>query len=242
MLYDDLLIYCARKGCPELLRKSAFRKYCRRNRGAVAHVLTKEGFVIKTVIGDSVDNVICVYGVYEEPTTRVIKALAKKCDSFIDVGCNIGYYSCLFGMQHPAARLFGIDLNPEMINRTRENLKLNNLENVTLLAIGAGASKCKMTLNIPEDRHSLSSLAYVPQRSNKVNIRTLQVDIEPLGNIIAQHEISKALLKIDAEGFEYQVFSGLSEQSIQSIQFIILSFLYEHWFKLFNFLPSLMQL
>jgi FkbM family methyltransferase len=176
---------------------------------------------IKTVLGDAVDNLIFVHGMYEEATSRVIKALSGECKDFIDVGCNIGYYSCLYGITNQSGKLYCIDPNPDMIRRTEENLILNGIKDYELLPIAAGPQACKMKLNIAKDRHSLSSLAYVPKQDKWVDHTTIEVDVCPLSELIEKYQIRDTLLKVDAEGFEYQVFCGLTETALKAIKYLI---------------------
>jgi len=166
--YSNLLLFYARKGFFGALRRSAFRKFCRRNVGRQIVAKCRSGFLINTVIGDSVDNQLAVYGVFEIGTTHVIESLALESACFVDVGCNIGYYSCLFGTKNPGKRLLCIDPNPIMIKRTEENLNLNKIVNYELLNCGIGRRRETLTLNVPRFRHSLSSFAYVPKKVDQL--------------------------------------------------------------------------
>jgi FkbM family methyltransferase len=221
MSYGELLLFYARKGLFGWLRKSAFRKFCRRNKGKSFIAQTQSGFLMTTSIGDSVDNFIYVYGLYEPETTHVISTLAPECDCLIDVGCNIGYYSCLYCNTNAHGRLFAIDPNPEMIRRTEQNLKQNNFKNYRLLNCGMAAHSGKLYLNIPRFRHSLSSFAYVPKRSSGGPVDSVEIEVRPIKEIIAEHHVENALVKVDTEGFEYHVFSGLSSEAVERIVYIV---------------------
>lgn len=221
MSYNKLLLFYARKGLLKLLRKSAFRKFCRRNRGRTYLAQTKNDFSMITYIGDSVDNLIYVYGLYEPETTQVISTLASECDCLIDVGCNIGYYSCLYCSVNPRGRLFAIDPNPEMIQRTEQNLKQNNFKNYQLLNYGIASEDGMLHLNIARFRHSISSFAYAPKKGSGGPVHSIEVEVRPLKEVITEHHIQNALLKVDTEGFEYQVFSGLSSETLKHIMYIV---------------------
>lgn len=218
MSYNDILLRCARSRLWRPLRNSAFRKYCRRNRDQSIVAATNAGFQMKLIIGDSVDNQIFIYGMLEPGTTNVVNRLSKDCDSFIDVGCNIGYFSCLFGSRNKDKPLIAIDPNPTMIRRTEENLALNGIQNRTLLNVGIGAERDTLRLHISRRRHSLSSFAYVPEKDN---CDSIEVDVRSLSDVIAEHHVRNALVKIDTEGFEYQVFRGLSNEAAATIRFIV---------------------
>jgi FkbM family methyltransferase len=219
MTYSDLLLLYARKGPFRPFRDSAFRKFCRRNQGRSFRAQCVPGFAMNTTIGDSVDDQICVYGVWEEGTTQVIAALAAESAAFVDVGCNIGYYSCLFGSQHPAKRLFAVDPNPAMAKATEANLKLNGITNYRVLNCAIGQQHGTLQLHVPRGRHSLSSLAYVPQKGGAVD--AVDTAVVPLSEVILENAVEAGLVKIDTEGFEQAVFGGLSEAAAERIRFIV---------------------
>jgi len=221
MNYNRLLLSYARNGLFEPLRKSAYRKFCRHNKGKSTVTQTKKGFLIATTIGDSVDNLIYVHGLYEPETTHVISTLSPYCECFIDVGCNIGYFSCLYCSKNPHGKLFAIDPNPLMIQRTEQNLKLNDFKNYHMLNYGIASENGKLRLNMLRFRHSLSSFAYIPNRGGGGPVDGIDVETRPLRDIISAENIRNALLKVDTEGFEYQVFSGLSEETVERIKYIV---------------------
>ena len=84
---------------------------------------TSYGAVMKVAIGDTVDNEIFLNKYFERGTSEVMSKLSQMSNCFIDIGCNIGYYSCLFGKLNNDARIYSIDPNPQMIERTKENLQ-----------------------------------------------------------------------------------------------------------------------
>ncbi len=222
MTLSDLLLYYARSGFLEPLRKSAYRKFCRRNRGKESIAETGYGFRMKTTIGDAVDNMIFVYGLFEPGTSAVIGKLSPKCDTLIDVGCNIGFYSCLYSYANPQGRVLAIDPNPEMIRRTGENLDLNSFDNYRTFDYGVSDKTETVTLNIPRKRHSLSSMAYVPGRAGRYVVDQIEVQVKKLHDILAGEKIARALLKVDTEGYEYNVFSGIEPDKCSEIDYIVL--------------------
>jgi len=88
-----------------------------------------------------------------------------------------------------------------------------------MLNCGIGERKGTLLLNIPHFRHSLSSFAYVPNRGGPSE--AIEAEIRSLHEIILEHTIDASLVKIDTEGFEYEIFRGLSEEVIDKIRFVI---------------------
>ncbi|UCE48374.1 MAG: FkbM family methyltransferase, partial [Phycisphaerales bacterium] len=209
MRYSDMLLFYARNGLFKPLRKSAYRKFCRRNRGREFIVETQAGFKIRTTLGDNVDNEIYVYGTFEPGVSDVVKRLSRTCNTFVDVGCNIGYYCCLYHRFNPQGRIHAIDPNPEMIKRTRENLDLNSCKRYKVFHFGVSNASGKLLLNVPRHRHSTSSFAYNPSRRDPNMVDRIEVRVATLEEILSGEVLESALLKVDTEGYEYNVFSGL---------------------------------
>lgn len=214
---DWLLLY-ARKGFGDFLRASAFRKYCRRHRGARQVVDTRYGFQVSCVLGDAVDNQIFVHGRFEPGTSRVIAALAGECGAFIDVGCNIGYFSCFFAAHNRGGRIFCIDANPRMIERTEENLALNGFAG-NCINRGVSDGPGELKLFIPKGRHSLSSFAYRPSKGG--DVEEVPVAVERLGKIVDFADLESICLKVDTEGFEYNVFCGMTVDEVARLRYVV---------------------
>ncbi len=75
--------------------------------------------------------------------TEVLSKIIKKGDIFIDVGAYIdGWYSLLAAKKiGPKGHVFAFEPNPSCYRRLKENIKLNNLDNVTLEKIALSQKK-----------------------------------------------------------------------------------------------------
>lgn len=222
MNLSAILLFYAKHGFLKSLRRSCYRKFCRRNRGREFKVATRYHTLMKIVIGDTVDNEIYLKGYFEAGTSAVMQKLCGLSDCLVDVGCNIGYYSCLFGKSNPNASVFPIDPNPQLIERTKENLKMNQIERYQTFNYGVSSSSDKMTFYVPERRHSLGSFIRPADKIGKV--KTLEVEVKKLGDIIPMEKINRAVLKIDAEEYEWEILSGLSPSDAQKFNYIICEF------------------
>lgn len=217
------LLWYARHGPGRALRRSAFRKFCRRHRGEHRETVTRDGVRLETVLGDSVDNTIFVQGEFEPVTSALFRTLAPQVGALVDVGCNIGYFSTLFARLRPDAKVLAIDANPRMVERTRRNVALNAGMRVELVAEGLAAEPGRLVLNIPRDRHSLASFAYAAGDDKAAPSETLEVPVTTLSSILAGVESSAGLfVKIDTEGFEHAVLSGLREVDVDRIDALLI--------------------
>ena len=224
MTLSDVLLFYTRYGFFKPFRKSAYRKFRRRNRGKEFVVETQPGFKIKTIIGDNVDNTNYANRVWEHETSEIIKKLSKRCNTFVDVGCNIGYYSCLYSHCNPEGKIYAIDPNPEMIKRTRENLELNFCKEYKVFNFGVSNRSEELELKIAKSKHSSASFAYNPSRHSPDMVSRIKVQVKTLGDILSEEELESAFLKVDTEGYEFNVFSGLDPDNGLVFDYIIFEY------------------
>jgi FkbM family methyltransferase len=143
-------------------------------------------------------------GLLEPGTTKVIAALIREGDRVIDVGANVGLTVL------PAARLLGpsgriyafepVARTAELLERT---LALNFFgDRVLLQHCAAGAEAATARLNVGQILGHSSLLALSDSASTQeVEVRTVDSVIPPGEHI--------RLAKLDAEGFEPQVWRGM---------------------------------
>ena len=222
-MIGTLQLWYARAGWGRALRRSAFRKFCRARRGETHISQTTADVTMETILGDSVDNAIFVHGVFEPTTTNLFQRLAPHVHGLVDVGCNIGYFTCLFGQLRPDLPILAVDANPRMIERTRRSLDLNNFRNTTLLSKGLAAEAGHMTLHVPHERHSLASFAYQPGSEKAAAIDAIDVEVTTLSHAIAEFAPPRGLfVKIDTEGFEHAVLCGLALEDVERMDALLI--------------------
>lgn len=176
----------------------------------------KYNFIAKTTFDsiiagnteDQIQRFIYYFGFWEPDLTEFIKEKLKPGDTFIDVGANIGYFSLLASkFVGKSGRVLAIEASPKIYALLTRNIANNNATNVTLLNIAA--SDKEETLRV-----------YLAPNSNIGQTTTLptedysyecDIPAKPLSKIIRRQDFSQVrLIKIDVEGAEWSVVSGLS--------------------------------
>jgi FkbM family methyltransferase len=161
-----------------------------------------EGTTIKINLNSSkyLDNEIITQSLTEKPLTDFFKRYINKSMNCIDVGANIGYYSILFSIL--ANKVIAFEPTSKYHRILKINLKLNNIENVSVIRKGLSdkhientiitIGECSATLHFPEN-------AKIFGQEN--------IELTSLDNIIK----SKVdLIKIDVDGHDFNVIKGAS--------------------------------
>jgi FkbM family methyltransferase len=145
----------------------------------------------------------------------------KKGDTVIDVGANIGEFSLLASkIVGHGGRVFAIEPLPEICQKLKNNFLLNNFNNYNILKNALGKEVDKVNIYKKSDSGNIGFIESVVDGKNLVKTNDI-IEVETLDNVILKNQIKKVnMLKIDVEGFEYDVFLG-GRKSLDKIENII---------------------
>jgi FkbM family methyltransferase len=136
----------------------------------------------------------------------------NKGDLVFDVGANVGSRSKLF--LSLGAKVIAFEPQPELCEHLTRHLKLH--KGFRIMATGLGANPSVVKLKI-SDAHVLSSMSnrWIESTSQSGRFssynwdNSIDVKIETLDNMINKFGVP-AFIKIDVEGYEFEVLQGLS--------------------------------
>ncbi len=138
-----------------------------------------------------------------DPTEEFVRTVLRPGDVFVDVGANVGTVSALAaGVVGPNGRVVAIEPHPTTFSLLRRTLAANGRQNVTCLNVACGSTAGMATLTDEPRKDD----------NNKVDESGagIPVKVTALIDLLRDHSLAKVdLLKIDVEGFEYAVLSGL---------------------------------
>lgn len=158
---------------------------------------------------------LIIDGAFELPLTKYLLKLVKPGAVVFDVGANLGYFTVLLGfLAGPAGLVVAYEPNPDLHPILLDNLAINfhHLQ-TTLIKKAAHAKAETLTFHVAERFSGLSSLkerSPKGMRHNVDRVRALTVEAEPL-DIHLAHLNHIDLVKIDTEGGEFQVLSGMRQ-------------------------------
>jgi len=142
-------------------------------------------------------------GEFEPEEVALIQRHIKECDLFIDVGANIGYYTCLAAVAGKPVIAF--EPQPRNLKNLAENVRLNSFKSVEVFPVALGAEAGVADLY----GSSGPSASLLPGWGGAAPSYKQPVFVNTMDSLVGQRiEGKRVFIKMDVEGFEYQVLRG----------------------------------
>lgn len=169
-------------------------------------VHTRFGFKIKVdpLFDKNIENVIYERGVYELGTVSLIQRLLKEGDVFIDVGANIGFLSMAAAATvGKKGEVLAFEPVPSTYRILAANKELNSMSQLQTFQIGVGSKSEIVSIQTEELNRGGASIL------NNTGGEEIEIEVKKLDELIASGPIS--LIKVDVEGYEFEVLKGAEE-------------------------------
>jgi FkbM family methyltransferase len=157
---------------------------------------------------------LVVHGTYDVPFTSFVQRHIKAGDTVFDIGANIGLFTLLLGYQvWEHGTVVAYEANPRVLPILRDNVSMNWFsDRVEIVPKAAAASAGTLPFLVPSRFDICGSLKPIEHLLSTVDRRSeverVGVETEPLDVHVGRFE-RIALIKIDVEGAEEQVFAGM---------------------------------
>ena len=148
-------------------------------------------------------------GVYEKGLTTYLLRSVEKNSTFIDIGANIGYYTCLLGKKlRDSGRIFAFEADPKNHSILKRNMQINWIDKSNIIAENVGISdkKCELTFYRMINKPGNSS--FIPQDTDSINTEMLKLNCTSIDDYFSSIPGSIDFMKIDVEGAEFSVLLG----------------------------------
>lgn len=171
--------------------------------------LSDEDIAIYTTADNYIERNILSLGTYEDEINKVIRLSLKPGGVAIDIGANIGLQtlrmSQCVGTEGSVISFEPLEYLRKKFNR---NIALNNVSNIQLLPFAL--SDVESTAEFKIDTHNWNQGTFNIAGSGEGNeVQTVEIKIaDELPEIKALKRLD--LIKIDVEGFEFNVLKGLT--------------------------------
>lgn len=147
-----------------------------------------------------VDRVIYYYGFFEKNLFEHIKKELYPHKTFVDIGANIGFLSLV--LSRYAKQVYSFEPIPSLFEQFEKSIQLNGFSNIRLYNIACGDVTEQTHIRICKENMGGSSILNFNQDQDE--LVPIQVDL--LDNQLSDIQID--VIKIDVEGYEYQVLKG----------------------------------
>lgn len=158
---------------------------------------------------------LILYGAHEKREIDLLCSLVRPGDQVMDVGANIGIYSLYLSRAvGRTGRVIAVEPDPDNLALLKENLEINGCANVTVLPCALGEQSGEARLFQNDDNRGNLSFADLGETGESVCIavRRSEDALEELG-------LRPTVAKIDVEGAEPQVISGLADRKPDTMLF-----------------------
>lgn len=192
----------------QLLRRRLVHDMLRRL-GVRSYVIGAQGARFRIDTTDYVDRAVVVFGMWDEVQLERLAALATahQFDAFLDIGANTGFYSVMMVLKHLCPRVIAFEPDPGNYARLVANLKLNRIaDRVETVPIALGDREGEARLYEGGSHNRGESTIAVPEQTPQDKSHLVRVArFDDLYAFNGQ----RLLLKIDVEGYEFEVLSGM---------------------------------
>jgi FkbM family methyltransferase len=161
---------------------------------------------------DTVGSYLYYFGKWEPALSHWMASRLRAGDVFVDIGANLGYFT-LLGAQlvGPSGKVVGIEPAPQIFSLLQQNVYLNHAHNVRCANVAAWNREEPLTL-FTNPKISTGQTTVMPDWAARCGLDVrYQVSGVPFDRLLTPEEIAAVrLIKIDVEGAEWQVLSGLA--------------------------------
>ncbi len=158
-----------------------------------------------------VDEEIFWKGCYEEEVLLAMQEILQANNTFVDIGANIGEHSLLAAHIVIEGKVISFEPLPLIYSQLQESIKLNSLNNITVHNVACGTQEEKKVITINQNNVGGSSMVTTGKTEDELTINVVK------GDSILLNETRIDLIKIDTEGYEYEVLLGI-EETIKKFQ------------------------
>jgi len=148
------------------------------------------------------------FGSYEKEACDYWMKLAPHAAIIFDIGANVGLYSLLAAAVNPVSHIHAFEPTPEIGEAFRENIRLNDMQNIFMNALGVGNSSGQAFLQrFMGGEDIYDGMNFISKR--KVESTDIPINVVTIADYCRQNGVTCIdLMKMDIEGGEYDALLG----------------------------------
>lgn len=171
---------------------------------------------------------------YEKNETDMILRIVKDCETILDIGANIGWYSINISNMNNKANIFAFEPIPNTFNYLMKNINQNNSSNIHAYNFGFSDVKKDLIFYYYKEGPGNSSIRNLSGRND---VKKILCKVEKMDDFVQEKDIIVDFIKCDVEGAELLVLKGGIETILRDKP-IIFTELLRKWSRNFNYHPN----
>lgn len=167
----------------------------------------RAGFRMRINLGDWLGRHLYVTGEYEPATSRLFQRILKRGATFLDIGANAGYFTCLAARQvGDTGRVISFEPLEDIRGQLLRNIELNRFPHCQVFDVAlSNTNGTSEFFGGPSDHSGVSSLRPLEGSARRLQITTARLDD------FLDAETQVDCVKIDVEGAECHVLEGMQQ-------------------------------
>lgn len=207
--------------------------------------LDNEDIAIYTSADNYIENSILTTGTYESEIHKIISFSLKPGEVALDIGCNLGLQSLRMSkIVGASGKIISFEPLDYLRKKSKRNFHLNNANNINLLPYALSDKEDTLEITIDENIFNQGTFSLLQQPTgNSKQVIPIKIgdDLEEIKSLT-----TLSLVKIDVEGFEFNVLKGLESTLERFRPRIIFEYDKNYWqrnmqdiFECYNYLAGL---
>jgi FkbM family methyltransferase len=162
---------------------------------------TSDGFPMHVFADDHIGRHLLLTEKFDRSVAQILLNYAKRGDTLLDIGANIGYYSAVFLSKIEDSKSICYEPQPSVIDLLRKNMEQFG-SRVQVMQMGLADQDGELRFAINEENRGASR--FCPEGAIKAEVREAKKALGEIDRI--------DLLKMDVEGFEEPIFRNAESE------------------------------
>jgi len=179
----------------------------------------KNRFVTKTILGNKMalnmddkgmSTNLIIHELWEKSAVQMVEGIAQRGNVVVDIGSNIGYYALLEArLVGENGKVFAIEPVDENLRTLKKNIVLNDFPNIEVFQLAIGDENKHDNIYVSDFRNQSSM---IHREDLTVNKKTKKQAIEVMTlDRFLEDKPTPDLIRMDVEGYEYEIIMGMTE-------------------------------
>jgi len=175
------------------------------------------------------------FGEYEPEESKILRVIAARSSTILDIGANIGWFTIYFAKSNIEASIYAFEPTPEAYKYLLKNISENHIEErVSAIQVALADKDGKSSFFVAPGAGTNASLRHVNTNNRAVAIH---VDTMRLDSWVHKTGVYVDMIKCDVEGAELPVLLG-AKTTLENQRPVIFVELLRKWSLRFDYHPN----